>query len=118
MTKLRRLWLLAFWAAIACSYVMAIIPHAPQVVSSDKAQHMLAFGTIAFFGRLAYGRTSALALFAICTGFGALIELSQALPMIHRDASWGDLLADAIATVVALAIANLLVRWTATDRRA
>ena len=37
--------------------------------------------------------------------FGAFIELSQAIPMIHRDAEWDDWFADLIATVVALIVA-------------
>ena len=109
MARLRPLWLLAFWGAVVLSYVMAVIPHPPQLVRSDKMQHMLAFGTIAFLGRLAYGRASALILFLACAAFGAFIELSQAMPFIGRDASWADLGADVVATLAALAVANVLV---------
>lgn len=107
MSPLRRLFVIAFWLATAFAYVQAVLP-ANEAISLnwwDKLQHMAAFFTLTFLARAAYPRVPVAMLFAALTGFGALIELSQAVPMIHRDAEWGDLLADVIAIAVGMVLA-------------
>jgi VanZ family protein len=44
-------------------------------------------------------------LFLMMTAFGGFIELSQAVPFIHRDAEWDDWFADIFATVIGLIVA-------------
>ncbi|MBW8744235.1 MAG: hypothetical protein JF628_07810 [Sphingomonas sp.] len=44
-------------------------------------------------------------MFLMMAGFGAFIELSQAIPAIHRDAEWDDWFADMIAILLALIMA-------------
>ena len=119
MSTLRRAFILAFWLAVIFAYVAAILPakEAPHVSTWDKLNHMAAFFTITFLGRVAYPRVKALPLFGLIAGFGALIEVSQAIPFIHRDAEWADWIADIVATV-----AGLLLAWPfailADERRA
>lgn len=107
MSLLRRMFILAFWLAVIFAYVAAILParEAPHVSNWDKLNHMAAFFTITFLGRAAYPRVAVLPLFALIAGFGAFIELSQAIPFIHRDAEWGDWFADILATVAGLVLA-------------
>ncbi len=107
MSPLRRLFVLAFWAATALAYVEAIMPghDAIEIARWDKLNHMLAFFTITFLARAAYPRIPIFRLFVMIAAFGAFIELSQALPIIHRDAEWGDWFADMLATVVGLIVA-------------
>lgn len=107
MSPLRRLFILAFWLAVIFAYVAAILPaaEAPHISMWDKVNHMAAFFTITFLARAAYPRIAVLPLFALLAGFGAFIELSQAIPFIHRDAEWDDWFADILATLVGLLLA-------------
>jgi len=108
MSPLRRLFIIAFWLAVLFAYVEAILPANEQLQLSlwDKVNHMAAFFTITFLARAAYPRVPAVRLFLWLGAFGGFIELSQALPFIHRDAEWDDWFADLIASTL-----GLLVAW-------
>ena len=107
MSPLRRLFLIAFWGALLFAYVDAIIPGKDAISLSawDKLNHMIAFFSITFLARAAYPAIPVFRLFVMMAGFGAFIELSQAIPFIHRDAEWEDWFADMLATVLALVMA-------------
>jgi len=107
MSPLRRLFVIAFWGASLFAYVDAILPghEAVSLAHWDKLNHMIAFFTITFLARAAYPRIPIFRLFAMLAAFGAFIELSQAMPIIHRDAEWDDWFADMAAIVVGLIIA-------------
>lgn len=53
-----------FWAAACLAFVMAIVPHPPEVpgAPNDKVQHVAAFATLALLGSFAYPRTTLLKL--------------------------------------------------------
>lgn len=96
-----------FWAALLFSYSMAVMPRPPiTLLSSDKSQHMLAFFTLALLAGLAWRGVSLWVVGLALTGFGLFIEVSQAIPALHRDPSGADLVADCAAIVVALAAAR------------
>lgn len=107
MSLLRRLFIATFWLCIAIAYVAAIVPgrDAPAGLGWDKANHMLAFFTVTFLCRFAYPRLPIGAVALLMAAFGGAIELSQALPFIHRDAEWNDWFADCAATGMALLVA-------------
>lgn len=107
MSPLRRLFVIAFWLAATFAYVEAVMPAREQIELSawDKINHMAAFFTITFLARAAYPRIAVFRLFVMMAAFGAFIELSQALPIIHRDAEWDDWFADLIATLIGLMVA-------------
>ena len=108
MTSVLRL---AFWAAAVFAFVMAVLPHPPELLeTSDKVQHMAAFFTITALGCAAYRGFSRLKLMLAMIAFGAMIEVVQMVPQLHRDAEWSDWLADILAVLLALAIAHLLER--------
>jgi len=98
-----------FWAATAFAFVMAVLPHPPQVpgAPNDKVQHIVAFATLSVLGAFAYPRTALVKLLAGLSLFGAFIEVVQAIPALHRDSDVLDWLADTAAVTVVL----LLVRW-------
>jgi VanZ family protein len=83
---------------------MAVIPHPPEVPGnlSDKIQHAAAFATLGILGRFAYPRVSALRLVAGLSVFGALIEIAQSLPIVHRDSDPLDWIADTVACAIVL----------------
>ncbi len=95
---------IAFWGAACFAFVMAILPHPPEVpgAPNDKVQHVIAFATLALLGAFAYPRATLVRLFVGLSLFGALIEAAQALPMLHRDSDVLDWLADTAAVSVVL----------------
>ena len=103
-----------FWAAALFALVMALIPNAPgEALLPDKVQHAIAFIVLGLLGRFAYPRASAAVLVAGLSLFGALIELAQAMPVIHRDADPLDWLTDTIACAVIV----LALRWWEARKR-
>ena len=98
-----------FWAAACFAFVMAVLPHPPEVPGhpNDKIQHIAAFATLALFGSFAYPLTTLFSLLVRLSLFGAAIEVIQAIPALHRDSDILDWLADTVAVAVVL----LAVRW-------
>jgi VanZ family protein len=106
---------LLFWAAALFALVMAVLPHPPELPGepSDKIQHIAAFATLGTLAAWAYAGTALLQLLAGLSLFGALIEVVQAIPALHRDADVKDWLADTIA----IAFVLVLIRWRRTRRQ-
>ena len=101
-----------FWALLLTVAVLSLMPTGylpPQVFSLwDKAQHALAFATLAALGLLAYPHRR----WRLLTGllvFGGLIELAQAATG-WRQGEWADWLADAAGLALGLALARSLQR--------
>jgi len=107
-----RLLRLAFWAALAFAFVMAVLPHPPRMPGdpSDKILHILAFTVLSGLAGASFRSTGLLAIGIRLSVFGALIEIVQAVPMLHRDSSALDWLADSAAVLVVLAIVALIRR--------
>jgi VanZ family protein len=112
MSPQRRLMILrlAFRAALLFAFVMAVVPHPPQLpgAPSDKIQHISAFLVLGAMGFFAYPGVSRLALGAWLSLFGALIELVQAVPALGRDSDVLDWIADTLAAAVILG----LLHWS------
>lgn len=68
----------------------------------DKGLHFTAFYTLATLGAVAYPQTRLRWIGLGLLAFGLSIEALQKLPFIHRDASWGDFLADGAGVGFAL----------------
>lgn len=104
---MRRLLPWVFWAATVFTFVMAVLPHPPQLPGEpvDKVQHILAFAVLTALACLAWPAASRLRVLLALAGFGALIEIVQAVPMLHRSADWRDWLADTAAILAVLALA-------------
>ncbi|HEY1604302.1 MAG TPA: hypothetical protein VGF77_01740 [Allosphingosinicella sp.] len=102
----RRLFVAIFWAAWAFALVMALLPHPPQVLgdTNDKVQHIIAFVTLSVLASLAYPGAGLLRIGLLLSLFGAAIELLQAIPVLHRDSSFWDWIADTAAVAVTLAL--------------
>jgi VanZ family protein len=101
----------AFWGCVAGSYTFAIMPVTREIgTSNDKVNHIIAFATMAFLGRLGWSRTRARWIAVGLVAFGAFIEISQGTSIVHRDASWADLAADTVATIAGLILGKLALR--------
>ncbi|MBL6751639.1 MAG: hypothetical protein ISP90_14020 [Nevskia sp.] len=101
---MRRLVQAAFWAALLLAFTCAILPadSAPQLVPWDKAEHFIAFYVLAVLGAVAYPASALVLLGASLSAFGALIEVVQAIPALHRDSDFWDWVADTLAIAAAL----------------
>jgi VanZ like family. len=106
---------LLFWAAATFAFVMAVIPHPPEIPGepSDKIQHMAAFATLALLGAWAYAGAALWQLLAGLSLYGALIEIVQAIPALGRDCDVKDWIADTVAAGAVL----LLIGWLRSRRR-
>lgn len=100
---------------LAISY-LALAPAPPRTLDSgwDKANHLLAFATLAFSAHFAWtaARVRRLWAPAALLGYGVLIELLQS-QIPGRSADARDVLADALGIAAGLALAALLQRWAA-----
>ena len=98
---------LLFWAAALFAFVMAVLPHPPELPGepSDKIQHVAAFATLGLLGAWAYARSPLLHLLAGLSLFGAVIEIVQAIPSLNRDSDVIDWIADTLACGIVLGIA-------------
>lgn len=105
---------IALFLAASFAFVMAALPHPPPLPGqpSDKVMHMLTFATLGALAAYGFRLQTFATLFLGLTGFGALIELVQAIPMLHRDSELMDLIADMVAALAAL----LAVRWIMARR--
>lgn len=105
---------IAFFAAAAFAFVMAVLPHPPKIPGepSDKVLHVMAFAGLGILSGLGFPHRSIVQLFVVLTFFGALIELVQLIPSLNRDGDLSDLLADMAAALSAL----IAIRWLATRR--
>ena len=103
---MRSFFLAVFAAALVFTLVMAWLPHPPAVPlqQDDKFWHILAFVTLSILATLAFPAVPLLRIGERLSFLGALIEVGQSIPALHRDCDIRDWVADTIAVVVTLAI--------------
>jgi VanZ family protein len=96
----------AFWLALAFAVTMALLPKPPEVLGEvgDKYQHMLAFSCLTVLATLGFGQTPPPRIAERLSFVGALIEVLQSIPALHRDCQIMDWVADTAAILVTLAI--------------
>ena len=101
----------AFFAALIFTCYGAVAPaaHALHLAPWDKANHFIAFYALTGLAVAAFPRSNLALLAALLSGFGALIEIAQGLPFVHRDRDFWDWVADSIA--IACALAPMLLFW-------
>jgi len=112
-TIIQRLARATFWAALLFAFVMATLPHPPQVMGTmwDKAQHMIAFAVLTALACIAFATTRTRTILLWLAGFGALIEFVQAIPALHRDSDIHDWAADLIAISLVLLLRLAIKRF-------
>jgi len=116
MTRPVLAWRALLALAIVVAVTMALLPHPPRIAAglSDKIQHMAAFATLAALAAAAYPRTPLLRLGERLSFLGALIEVLQAIPALHRDCDILDWVADTVAIAAVLLAAAVIRRRAAT----
>lgn len=101
------LFRLLFWIALVVALAMALNPQPPQLppAVNDKTQHFVLFAGLTVLALAAYPRARWLPLALALTGFGAMIEFLQMIPVLNRSAELMDWVADTAAVLLVLAIA-------------
>jgi VanZ family protein len=91
---------------------LALIPAPPVFIDTgwDKANHMLAFGSMAFtaFLSCSSSKTMRIVMMGLLFAYGGLIEILQ-MSVPNRAAEWGDLLADTVGIAAGAAVAALVL---------
>ena len=104
-----------FWCALVFALVMALLPQPPHLSIDrlgDKFEHMLAFSVLALLGSTAYPAMPLFRLGERLSFLGAMIEVLQSIPSLHRDCDIRDWIADTIAVTVMLCLVYLArQRW-------
>jgi len=112
--RFRRLWLSLGMFMVLAITVVCLLPSKdlPALGVSDKIEHAVAFGALAFwFGSIVVRVDLPWVGMAVVV-FGGLIELAQGALGGGRDAEWGDLAADAVGAALGIALVMTpLGRW-------
>jgi hypothetical protein len=104
----------AFWFAVFFTLYMALAPTQPMPIKVwDKFQHMIAFGGLMVMAGFAWPRLRWVWLVLALAGFGAGIELLQAIPRFHRDADIRDWYADVAAISLGIVAITPIREWFA-----
>jgi hypothetical protein len=107
--RMRWTFVAFFWLALCLAVTIALLPHPPKLVGEiwDKWQHMAAFATLAAMARFGWPETAPVRILERLSFAGALIEVFQSIPALHRDCDPLDWLADTAAAALVLGILHL-----------
>ena len=113
----RKFFVLAFWLAAAFAFVMATLPRPPALPGqpSDKVQHVIAFSVLTVLAFTAWPWKCWLRIVIGLSAFGALIEIVQLIPALHRDGDWMDWLADTAAVLFVAGFMHVGRRYMTRD---
>lgn len=116
--RIRRVAAVLFWIALAGATTLAIMPQPPRLPTDelgDKFHHILAFATLAALAAAAWPQAPRLRVIERLSFLGALIEVVQSVPALHRDCDIRDWVADTLAVAVVTGIAAVIARRRAAD---
>lgn len=112
-TAVRKVARLLFWLALIGAAVMACLPQPPHLPTDrlgDKFNHVLAFSVLSALAAVSWPQAPRWRTIERLSFFGALIEVAQSIPALHRDCDIRDWIADTLAVMVVTGIAALLAR--------
>jgi hypothetical protein len=109
---------IVFFAALMFTFYSAVAPaaHVLRLTPWDKATHFIAFYVLTALAVASFPRRNLLLIAALLSGFGALIEIVQGMPQVHRDRDFWDWVADTVA--IASALLPIALSWWRTRVRA
>ena len=102
-----------FWLLTLFTLTMAFLPKPPATPIDrfgDKIEHMVAFAVLTGVALIGWPQSRRWRIILLLSGLGAVIELVQEVPELHRDSDWHDWAADTLAIVVAAVMVSPIVR--------
>lgn len=95
---------------------MAWLPHPPPIPGNpeNKIQHIAAFLALSLLGAMAFPQASLFRLGERLSFLGALIEVVQNIPALHRDCDIVDWVVDTVAIAVMLVLVRV---WRLRENR-
>ena len=103
-----------FFIALALVLFLTLNPSPPTLPVDrfgDKFEHALAFSALAGLAGLGFSRASELRILERLSFVGAMIEVVQAIPEMHRSCEWRDWVADTLGIAFGLGILRLVLRF-------
>jgi hypothetical protein len=102
-----------FLLLLATVLYLTLMPSPPHVELDDlpygdKIEHFLAFGALTVAARFGFPRMAGWLVLERLSFLGAMIEVVQGSPGLHRDCDWRDWAADTLGVLVALAGVRVL----------
>ena len=110
-----------FWLLTLFTLTMAFLPKPPATPIDqfgDKFEHMLAFAVLTGVALVGWPQSRRWRIVLLLSGLGAVIELVQEVPELHRDSDWHDWAADTLAIVAAAVMVSPIVHVLRLDRAA
>ena len=116
LVRLIRLVTACYWVAMCVGTHLPVPPDVVPTSVSDTWLHLGAYfglgvllvGSVAANRRV--GRRDVIRLWILATCYGALDELTQMIPVLHRTAEWKDLGADMVGSGVGVLVGLILAR--------
>lgn len=99
-----------FGIGVTAIVAMALMPSPPNFGIGDKAEHAAAFACLSLLSLIAFPRQRPMWLALGLAGLGAVIELLQLLPALHRSSDGMDWLVDCAAIALVFGAAMVLRR--------
>lgn len=96
---------------------MAVLPKPPRLPVEqfgDKFEHILAFAVLAVLANLGFPKTDRIRIIERLSFLGAVIEVVQSIPSLHRDCDVRDWIADTLAVLV---VTTGFTLWSRHKRR-
>lgn len=106
----RRAWRAALIVAAVVATVLAIMPHPPtaDLHLPDKWQHMAAFTTLTVLAVVGWPDAPLHRIGERISFLGAMIEVVQSIPALHRDCDIMDWAADTYVVVCVLILTRII----------
>lgn len=106
----RPVWRVLLVAAAVFATVMATLPHPPTELLevTDKWQHMAAFLALTTLSVLGWPDAPLHRIGERLSFLGAMIEVAQSIPALHRDCDIMDWAADTYVVVCVLVLTRIL----------
>ena len=102
-----------FWLLTLFTLTMAFLPKPPATPIDqfgDKVEHMVAFAVLTGVALIGWPQSRRWRIILLLSGLGAVIELVQEVPELHRDSDWHDWAADTLAIIAAAVMVSPIVR--------
>jgi hypothetical protein len=110
----------AFFVALTIAVVMALLPHPPHLPIDDlgdKFEHSLAFVVLTVLATASWPDCRLWLIGEHLSFLGAWIEVTQSIPVLHRDCDILDWITDSIAIIVTLIIVATVRRYLGTNSK-